>query len=100
MCGVVPSPRGRRRTPAKAVLFLWTHRSSRVPDGPWYLLARNPEVRGTDLRDAQATRSERGWATVFVLSQTAAKRFESYTAANIGRRAAIVLDAEDLKCPQ
>jgi preprotein translocase subunit SecD len=67
-----------------------------VPGGPWYLLARNPEVRGTDLRDAQATQSERGWATSFVLSQTAAKRFESYTAANIGRKAAIVLDRQIL----
>jgi preprotein translocase subunit SecD len=67
-----------------------------VPGGPWYLLARNPEVRGTDLRDAQAIQSERGWATSFVLSRTASKRFESYTAANIGRRAAIVLDHEIL----
>ena len=43
------------------------------PGGPWYLLSRNPEVRGTDLRDAHAISSERGWATSFVLSQTAAK---------------------------
>ena len=70
-----------------------------VPGGPWYLLARNPVVRGTDLRDAQATHSERGWATSFVLSQTAAKRFESYTAANIGRSAAIVLDHKILSVP-
>jgi len=70
-----------------------------VPSGPWYLLARNPEVRGTDLRDAQATQSERGWATTFVLSQAAAKRFESYTAANIGRSAAIVLDRQILSVP-
>ncbi len=70
-----------------------------VPGGPWYLLARNPEVRGTDLRDAQATHSERGWATTFVLSQTAAKRFESYTAANIGRSAAIVFDHKILSVP-
>jgi preprotein translocase subunit SecD len=67
--------------------------------GPWYVLARNPVVRGTDLRDAQAVQSDRGWATSFVLSQTAAKRFESYTAANIGRRAAIVLDRQILSVP-
>ncbi len=67
-----------------------------VPGGPWYLLAKNPEVRGTDLRDAHAIQSERGWATSFVLSQTAAKRFESYTAANIGKKAAIVLDRQIL----
>jgi preprotein translocase subunit SecD len=65
-----------------------------VPNGPWYLLAGNPEVRGTDLRDARAIQSERGWSTSFVLSQTAAKRFESYTAAHIGRKAAIVLDRQ------
>jgi len=69
------------------------------PGGSWYLLARNPEVRGTDLRDAQALHTERGWATSFVLSQTAAKRFASYTAANIGRSAAIVLDHKILSVP-
>jgi preprotein translocase subunit SecD len=70
-----------------------------IPGGPWYLLAKTPEVRGTDLRDAQTMQSERGWATTFVLSQTAAKRFETYTAANIGKRAAIVLDRDILSVP-
>jgi len=49
--------------------------TGQAPSGPWYLLARLPVVRGTDLRDARLTQSERGWATSFVLSQEAARRF-------------------------
>ncbi len=70
-----------------------------APNGPWYLLATLPVVRGTDLRDAELTQSDRGWATSFVLSQEAARRFEAYTAANIGRTAAIVLDHKILSVP-
>ena len=60
----------------------------------WFLLARNAVVRGTDVRDAQAVPPYEGggWATRFVLRQEAARRFEQYTATNIGNRAAIVLD--------
>jgi preprotein translocase subunit SecD len=59
----------------------------------WYLLSRNPVIRGTDIRDARASqRPTGGWVTIFVLSQDAAKRFEPYTEAHIGSRAAIVLD--------
>ena len=58
-----------------------------------YLLSRNPVIRGIDIRNAQPGQAPSGgWVTTFVLSQDAAKRFESYTAANIGKRAAIVLD--------
>jgi len=58
-----------------------------------YLLSRNPVIRGTDVRNAQPNESPSGgWVTTFVLSQDAAKRFESYTAENINNRAAIVLD--------
>ncbi len=71
-----------------------------VQNGPWFVLAKNPVVRGTDLRDARSMQTqERGWVTTFVLSQTAAKRFETYTAANIGRRAAIVLDRKIISVP-
>jgi preprotein translocase subunit SecD len=76
-----------------------TQLRQQVPNGPWYLLATLPVVRGTDLRDAQLTQSDRGWATSFVLSQEAARRFEIYTAANIGRPAAIVLDHKILSVP-
>ena len=57
------------------------------------LVSRNPVVRGTDLRDARATKSQTAqWETVFVLSQEAGRRFERYTEANVGNRLAIVLD--------
>ena len=67
-----------------------------APDGAWYRLARIPVIRGADLRGARASQTIRGWATTFVLSQTAAKRFETYTASHIGQRAAIVLDGKIL----
>jgi preprotein translocase subunit SecD len=60
-----------------------------------YLLARNPVIRGADIRNAQAGEGATGgWVTTFVLSPDAAKRFESYTSANINNRAAIVLDGK------
>ena len=61
--------------------------------GGCYLLSRNPVIRGMDIRNAQPGQAPMGgWLTTFVLSQDAARRFETYTAANIGKRAAIVLD--------
>ena len=39
------------------------------------------------------------WETNFVLTQDAAKRFERYTGANIGNRAAIVLDGVVISAP-
>jgi preprotein translocase subunit SecD len=68
-----------------------------APDGSWYRLARIPVIRGTDLRGARGSQTSRGWATTFVLSQKAAKQFESYTASHIGQRAAIVLDGKILE---
>jgi preprotein translocase subunit SecD len=60
-----------------------------------YLLSRNPVIRGADIRNAQSGEAPAGgWLTTFMLSQEAAKRFESYTAANINNRAAIVLDGK------
>ncbi len=65
-----------------------------------YILARRPVVTGRDLRDAQAQQGDVGrWETSFVLSQDAAKRFEVFTAANIGNRLAIVLDKRVLSAP-
>jgi preprotein translocase subunit SecD len=66
----------------------------------WYLLARQPIIRGTDLRDAHvAARTMEQPVTTFTLSQDAARRFEQYTQAHIGRRSAIVLDQEILSVP-
>jgi preprotein translocase subunit SecD len=66
----------------------------------FYILARVPVVTGRDLRDAQPQQGDVGrWETNFVLTQDAAKRFERFTAANIGNRLAIVLDKQVLSAP-
>ncbi len=70
--------------------------------GGVYLVARTPIVTGPDIRDARPEQSQMagGWETAFVLSQDAAKRFAAYTGANIGNRAAIVLDGNILSAPR
>jgi preprotein translocase subunit SecD len=74
-------------------------RGSAPPE--YYILARTPVVTGGDLRDARPQQSGQtgGWETEFVLTQDAAKRFEKFTAANIGNRLAIVLDKQVLSAP-
>ena len=68
--------------------------------GGWYLVSRSPIVRGTDIRDAHATQGTNGrWETNFVLNQDSAKRFLRYTEANIGNRAAIVVDGAVISAP-
>ena len=57
-------------------------------------------VRGTDIRDASAAAGELNrWETNFVLTQDAAKKFGTYTEANIGQRAAIVVDGIVISAP-
>jgi protein-export membrane protein SecD len=70
--------------------------------GGVYLVTRTPIVTGPDIRDARPEQSQMagGWETAFVLSQDAAKRFAAYTGANIGNRAAIVLDGNILSAPR
>lgn len=69
----------------------------------YWLLAKRPEVRGQDIRDARAEQSSQnnGWETAFTLSQDAAKSFERFTAAhdNDRGRLAIVLDHRVLSAP-
>jgi preprotein translocase subunit SecD len=66
----------------------------------WYLVSRSPIVRGTDIRDAHASMGEMGrWETNFVLNQDAARKFQRYTEANIGNRAAIVVDGQVISAP-
>jgi preprotein translocase subunit SecD len=69
--------------------------------GGVYLVARTPVVRGPDIRDARPQQGQmpNSWDTEFVLSQDAARRFSTYTAANIGNRLAIVLDGKVLEAP-
>jgi preprotein translocase subunit SecD len=59
----------------------------------WYLLAKSPVIRGTDVRNARAGQDDmRKWETSFTLSPDAGKKFGRYTEANIGNRLAVVLD--------
>jgi len=59
-----------------------------------------PIIRGTDLRGAGVPAGPMDQpVTTFTLSQGAARRFEQYTQAHIGRRSAIVLDDEILSLP-
>ncbi len=66
----------------------------------WYVVDKQPVIHGTDLRDARVGVEATGQpVTTFILSQDAARRFEQYTRAHIGRRSAIVLDREILSVP-
>ena len=61
--------------------------------GQWFLVSRSPVVVGEDLRNARASQDEfRKWEADFTLSQDAAKRFERFTEANIGKQLAVILD--------
>jgi protein-export membrane protein SecD len=65
-----------------------------------YILSRTPVVTGRDLRDARPQQDQNGrWETQFTLSQDAAKRFDRFTSANIGKPLAIVLDKSVLSAP-
>ncbi len=59
----------------------------------WYLVARNPVITGSQLRNARAGQGDMGkWETSFTLSPDGGKRFGRYTEANINNRLAVVLD--------
>jgi preprotein translocase subunit SecD len=74
--------------------------ATRGGQAAWYLVSRSAIVRGTDIRDASAAQGDLNrWETNFVLTQEAAKRFERYTEANIGNRAAIVVDGVVISAP-
>jgi preprotein translocase subunit SecD len=78
-------------------------RGSTRGGGPevWWMVKKIPVVTGRDLRDAQPSQSDRaGWDTNFVLTQDAARRFSAFTGANIGKRAAIILDDMVISAPE
>ena len=61
----------------------------------WYLLERTPVVTGRDLRNAQAGRDTQypgQWQVAFSLSRQAGQRFGIFTANNIQKPLAVVLD--------
>jgi preprotein translocase subunit SecD len=69
-------------------------------EGAWFVLDRQPVIRGDDLRSARASVGADGLpVTAFTLKPDAARRFEQYTLAHVGRRSAIVLDGEILSAP-
>ncbi len=68
----------------------------------YWLLARTPVITGRDLRDARPQQNNQtgGWEANFVLAQgDPTRRFERFTAANIGNRLAIVIDKLVLSAP-
>ncbi len=67
----------------------------------YFLLKRTPVITGRDLKDSRPSQDPTNgqWATSFVLSQEAAKRFERFTEANINKRLAIVLDNQVRSAP-
>jgi preprotein translocase subunit SecD len=63
----------------------------------WYLLARNPVISGSELRNARAGQGELGkWETSFTLSPDGGRRFGRFTEANINNRLAVVLDNQTI----
>lgn len=61
--------------------------------GEWYVVGRNSVVSGNDLRDAEPTTDNNGQMEVsFTLTTDAGRRFGDFTAANIGKPLAVVLD--------
>ena len=70
----------------------------------WYILTRAPVVTGRDLKPAgvqenRNTQNPGQWQVNFVLTQDAARRFGPFTAANIGRQMAIVLEHRVYSAP-
>src|SRR6185312_3446604 len=59
----------------------------------WYVVSRSSVVSGSDLRDAQPTADNNGQMEVsFTLTRDAGQRFGAFTAANVSKPLAIVLD--------
>ena len=97
---------GEARAQHGGVLPLGAKLLSTAPSGrpdksqAWYLLAGPPVIQGADLRDARVATGDLSQpVTTFSLNQEAAARFERYTGANLGKRAAIVLDQQILSVP-
>lgn len=66
----------------------------------FYILEKLPVVSGEDLVDAQPAFDQNGRPAVnFRFNPTGARKFGDYTAANIGRPFAIVLDDEVISAP-
>jgi len=72
------------------------------PGEIWYVLDRVPVVTGRDLRSATPSPSTEypgSWEVLFTLSREAAPRFGRFTAQNVGKRMAIVVDGRVYSAP-
>ncbi|MGH9625521.1 MAG: protein translocase subunit SecD, partial [Bryobacteraceae bacterium] len=60
-----------------------------------------PIIHGSDIRNARPEQGQMpgSWDTAFMLSESAAKRFSTYTGSHIGKLLAIVLDGQVLEAP-
>jgi preprotein translocase subunit SecD len=70
------------------------------PTSGFYAVRRVPAVTGRDLRNARPTLDENNRPAVsFSLNQEGARKFGTFTQANIGRQLAIVLDSRIVSAP-
>ncbi|MEM7243150.1 MAG: protein translocase subunit SecD [Pseudomonadota bacterium] len=87
------------RVGADEVLFPEDFQGSDVPS-TWYVLKANPVIEGEHLTDAQAAFDQNNRPAVnFRLNPTGGRIFGEYTAENIGRPFAIVLDDKVVSAP-
>lgn len=69
-------------------------------DGVYYTLEESPVVTGEELTDAMPSTDQNGMPSVdFRFNPTGARKFGSYTAANVGQPFAIVLDGQVISAP-
>ncbi|RPE71222.1 preprotein translocase subunit SecD [Pacificibacter maritimus] len=70
-------------------------------NGVYYILESTPVVTGDELTDSQPAFDQNGGpAVTFRFNATGARKFGDYTAANVGRPFAIVLDNEVISAPR
>ncbi|GIX15007.1 MAG: protein translocase subunit SecD [Paracoccaceae bacterium] len=70
-------------------------------DGGWYVVERRAVVGGEELVDAQPSFDQDGRPAVsFRFNAVGARKFGDYTAANVGKLFAIVLDGKIISAPQ
>ena len=73
---------------------------SQDEEGIYYILDESPVVTGEELTDAMPSTDQNGQPSVdFRFNPTGARKFGSYTQANIGQPFAIVLDNEVISAP-
>jgi preprotein translocase subunit SecD len=94
---------GKSKDKAKLQLLAQKMKNVKIlpgPNGEWYLLKYPPVITGADLQDAYPTTDSYGRPAVgFTLTLSAGKKFAEFTAKNIGKPMAIVLDNKVISAP-